>query len=185
MGNLAGTVIQNLILKDLSMDQADQFFRHIEENRASYTDTIPFVSNTHSAAAMRENIARNIQRQTEGISEFYTLWDNDRMAGYFLVREKDLEARWAEIGYMIGKEWQGRGISQKICTLLIDELFDLQAMQKIVICCNDDNLASIGLAKKLGFQLEGNIRKHFVVNGKLRNMLYFGLLKEELLAPGK
>jgi RimJ/RimL family protein N-acetyltransferase len=48
-----------------------------------------------------------------------------------------------------------------------------------VICCNDDNQASIAMAKKLGFQLEGNIRKHFVVNGKIRNMLYFGLLKEE------
>lgn len=179
MGQLSGKAIQGLILKDLSLDQTERFFEHIEENRDVYSDTIPFVSHTHSASEMHENIARNLQRQAEGIAEFYTLWDGERMAGYFLVREKEKEARWAEIGYMIGKEWQGKGISKQICGLLIAELFSEQGMQKIVICCNDDNQASMGLARKLGFQLEGNLRNHYVVNGKLRNMLYFGLLKEE------
>ncbi len=179
MGRLAGIVIDHLVLKDLGTDQADRFFEHIQENLEDYSDTIPFVSRTHTAATMREIIARNLQRQAEGESELYTLWDGDRMAGYFLVREKEKEAKWAEIGYMIGKEWRGKGITKKICDLLIEELFVQQGMQKVVICCNDDNLASIGMAKKLGFQLEGNLRNHYVVNGKTRNMLYFGLLKEE------
>ena len=179
MARLAGTAFGHLVLKDLNMEQADSFFEHIEENRDAYDDTIPFVSKTHTVAAMREVMARNLRRQAEGIAEFYTLWDGPRLAGYFLVREKNKEAKWAEIGYMIGKQWRGQGLSKQICGLLINELFDNQDMHKIVICCNADNLASIGLAKKLGFQEEGNIRNHFVVNGKIRNMLYFGLLKEE------
>jgi ribosomal-protein-serine acetyltransferase len=185
MGQLAGTMIQNLVLKDLSLEQAERFFEHIQENRDAYDDTIPFVSRTHTADAMRENIARNLKRQEEGEAELYTLWDGERMAGYFLIREKEREARWAEIGYMIGREWRGKGTSRQICDLLIEDLFDRQGMQKVVICCNDDNVASIGLAKKLGFRLEGNIRNHFVVNGKVRAMLYFGLLKEEWLEQRK
>ncbi len=179
MANLNGKLINRLVLKDLHLDQAEAFFAHIEENRDGYSDTIPSVSRTHSVAEMRENIVRNLKRQADGSAEFYTLWDGERMAGFFLVREKDLEARWAEIGYMIGKEWQRKGITLQICQMLIEELFEQQGMQKVVICCNDDNQASIGVAQKLGFQLEGNLRNHFVVNGKLRNMLSFGLLKEE------
>ncbi len=179
MGRLNGTTINYLVLRDLDVDQAERFFRHIEENRDSYADTIPFVSKTHSVEAMRGLIAQNLRRQAAGTAEFYTLWDGETMAGYFLVREKDKDARWAEIGYMIGQQWRGRGLSKQICGMLLEELFIHQDMQKIVICCNADNLASIGLAKKLGFQLEGNLRNHFVVNGKLCNMLYFGLLKEE------
>ena len=179
MGRLTGIVIQNLSMKDLSLEQADRFFEHIQENREAYTDTIPFVSGTRTAAAMREIIARNLKRQAEGEAEFYTLWDEERMAGYFLIREKEKEAKWAEIGYMLGKEWRGKGISKKICDLLLEELFVNQGMLKVVICCNDDNFASIGMAKKLGFRLEGNLRNHYIVNGKIRNMLYFGLLKEE------
>jgi len=185
MGRLAGIEISHLVLRDLNIKQADKFFEHIQENREIYEDTIPFVSKTCSVAAMSEVIARNIKRQEEGVAEFYTLWDGDRMAGYFLVRDKDDEAKWAEIGYLIGKEWQRKGISKQICDLLIEELFINQEMGKVVICCNDDNPASIGMAKKLGFQMEGNIRNHFVVNGKIRNMLYFGLLKEEWITCRK
>jgi RimJ/RimL family protein N-acetyltransferase len=179
MGKLTGTVIDGLILKDLSVEQSERFFEHVQENRDIYSDTIPFVSRTHTPAEMRRNIARNLKRQAKGISELYTLWDGERMAGYFLIREKEEEAKWAEIGYMLGKQWQRKGITHKICALLIEELFLNQGMLKVVICCNDDNLASIGVAKSLGFTLEGNLRHHYVVNGKLRNMLYFGLLKEK------
>lgn len=179
MGKLAGTVIDGLVLKDLEIEQAERYFEHVQENRDIYSDTIPSVSKTHTVAEMHENIVRNLKRQKEGLSEFYTLWDGDRMAGLYLIREKEEEAKWAEIGYMLGKQWQRKGITRKICSLLIEELFTNQEMQKVVICCNDDNLASMGVAKKLGFHLEGNLRNHYVVNGKPRNMLYFGLLKEE------
>lgn len=179
MYNPFNILIENLILKDLSLDQAERFFEHIEENRAIYSDTIPFVSRTHTLSDMREVLSRNLKRQEEGLSEFYTLWEGERMAGYYLIREIEQDAQWAEIGYMLGRDWQHRGITKKICSLLIEELFLERGMQKIVICCNDDNLGSIGVARSLGFRLEGNLRNHFVVNGKLRNMLYFGLLKEE------
>lgn len=179
MGKFSGTLIDNLVLKDLSLDQAERFLEHIEANRAIYSDTIPFVSRTHSLEQMREVISSNLKRQETGLSEFYTLWDGERMAGYFLIREIEKEARWAEIGYMIGSEWQHRGITKTICYLLIQDLFLKRGLQKIVICCNDDNLASIGVARSLGFTSEGSLRNHFVVNGKLRNMLYFGLLKDE------
>ena len=179
MSKLAGTVINNLELKDLSLDQAEAFLKHVNENRAIYSDFIPFVSKTHSLTDMLEVISRALKRQQEGLSEFYTLWDGERMAGYYLIREIEREARWAEIGYMLGSEWQHRGITKKVCTLLINELFNDYDMQKIVICCIDSNLGSIGVAKSLGFQLEGNLRNHFVVNEKLCSMLSFGLLKKE------
>jgi ribosomal-protein-serine acetyltransferase len=181
MGHLAGRTYSNLELKDLDVSQAEAFFAHINANREFFVETIPFVSRTHDLETMTKNIERNLARQAEGIGEFYTLWDGNTMAGYFLVREKDFDAGWAEIGYMIGKAWAGRGITTAICRDMIDDLFANQGMGKVVICCNDDNFASIAVAKKLGFTLEGNIRRHFVVNGKIRNMMYFGLLKEEWL----
>lgn len=179
MTTLAGTVIDGLVLKGLAADQAEAFFAHIEANRGQYADTIPFVSRTLDVETMRQNILRNLKRQDEGLADLYTLWDGDTMAGYFLVREKEPDARWAEIGYMVGKAWQGKGIAKRLCRLMLQDLFDTQRMQKVVICCNDDNEASIGMARSLGFREEGRIRNHYVVNGKLRTMLSFGLLKNE------
>lgn len=179
MGMLNGTQVANLVLRDLAIDQAEAFFDHIEENRDSYQDTIPFVSRTLTCDQMRENITRNLQRQEEGAAEFYTLWDGPQMAGYFLLVARETQARWAEIGYMLGSRWRGRHIALEVCRLLLEKIFVTEGLQKAVLHCHDENRASMALATKLGFQLEGRLRNHSAVNGKLRNMLCFGLLREE------
>lgn len=102
MGNLAGTLVGGLLVKDLALDQAEAFWDHIQQNYDQYVDVIPFVSLTPSAEALAQRMAQNLDRQAQGLAEFYTLWEGDRMAGYFLVREKEPAARWAEIGYMLG-----------------------------------------------------------------------------------
>ena len=183
MGRLSGTRVNDLELRDLSEDQAEAFFDHVERNRAIYADFIPFVSRTRDLPAMRRTVEQNLARQAQGLAEFYTLWSGERMAGYFLVREKDPDARWAEIGYMLGREWHRQGITARICTLLIDDLFQHQGMDRIVLACAGANTASIGVGAKLGFTLEGRLRNHCVMNGKRDDMVYMGLLKSEWTAP--
>lgn len=95
------------------------------------------------------------------------------------MREMDREARWAEIGYMLDEDHSGKGITTKACERLIEYLFNTMGMDKVAICCDDRNVGSIGLAKKLNFTLEGNLRNHYVVNGKVRNMNCWGLLNSQ------
>lgn len=174
-----GMMIGPLQLKRLELAQAPAFFSHIEQQRAIYEDTIPFVSRTHTLEQLSDLLRINIEKQHCGEALFYTLWQQQQMAGYVLVREIDAEARWAEIGYMLGKQWHGQGIVTLACRVLIAHLFEQLGMDKVVICCNDDNHASIAVAKRLGFQHEGTLRQHFVVNGIRRNLSYYGLLHSE------
>lgn len=184
MGRLSGTRIKTLELRDLALDQAEAFIDHVERNRDIYADFIPFVSGTRDLPSMRRKIEQNLEQQAQGIAEFYTLWSGARMAGYFLVREKDPDARWAEIGYMLGREWHRQGIAAHVCSLLIDDLFQRQGMDRIVLSCAGANTASIGLGAKLGFTMEGRLRNHCVMNGKRDDLVYMGLLKSEWTPPG-
>ncbi|KFZ36570.1 hypothetical protein HR45_15670 [Shewanella mangrovi] len=174
-----GMMIGPLQLKALHIQDAAAFFEHIEQNRAIYEDTIPFVSRTHSLEQVAALLNANLAKQQCGEALFYTLWHEQQIAGYLLVREIEPQARWAEIGYMLGREWHGKGIMTLACKLLIEHLFTTLAMDKVVICCNDDNKASITMAQRLGFTLEGTLRQYFVVNGVRRNMCSYGLLKHE------
>ncbi|MDF0532915.1 GNAT family N-acetyltransferase [Shewanella yunxiaonensis] len=167
-----------LALKPLCVQQADAFLVHINDNRDVYEDVIPFVSRTHDLRDMQAVISGNLDRQSQGLGHYYTLWDGDTMAGYLLVREINHDANWAEIGYMLGTKWQRRGITTMACHWLIEQLL-ASGIDKIALCCNDDNLGSMAVAEKLGFKLEGNLRQYFIVNGKRRNMCCYGLLKEE------
>ncbi|MCH1919401.1 GNAT family N-acetyltransferase [Shewanella sp. A3A] len=168
-----------LQLKPLALTQAPAFFTHIEQQRSLYEDTIPFVSRTHSLEQLTELLQTSLAKQQRGEALFYTLWHGQQMAGYLLVREIEPQARWAEIGYMLAREWHGKGIITQACQWLIEQLFQQLEMDKIVICCNDDNHGSIAVAKRLGFTLEGTLRQHFVVNGVRRNMCSYGLLRQE------
>ena len=174
-----GMMIGPLQLQRLALSQAPAFFDHIEQQRGLYQDTIPFVSRTHTLEQLTDLLRINIEKQQCGEALFYTLWDQQQMAGYVLVREIDTEARWAEIGYMLGQQWNGQGIVTQACRVLIAHLFEQLGIDKVVICCNDDNHASIAVAKRLGFQHEGTLRQHFVVNGVRRNLSYYGLLQSE------
>ncbi|QSX32768.1 GNAT family N-acetyltransferase [Shewanella avicenniae] len=179
MALATGLMIGPLTLKPLAMADSAAFWQHIEQNRAIYQDTIPFVSGTHTLGQLEQLLTANLAKQAQNEAQFYGLWHGTEMAGYLLVREINPQARWAEIGYMLGQQWHGQGIITKACQLLIDDLFDVSAMDKIALCCNDNNHASIAVAKRLGFTLEGTLRQYFVVNQVRRNMCCFGLLREE------
>jgi len=176
---LSGTTGGPLRVESLAVDQTRAFYAFVEKNRDQFIDTIPFVAGIRSERDLRKLVHRNVRREKAGLSLFWTLWAGEAMVGYYLVREFDLIASWAEIGYMLDRDWQGRGVTVEACRRILSYLFDVRNMNKAVICCNDDNGASIAIARKLGFTPEGVLRNHFVVNGRLRNLAHFGLLSSE------
>ena len=176
---LETTLKDEITIKMLEMRQSEEMYDFITRNREFFIEWIPFVSKIHSLSDIEVLIKNNLERYVQGIGLYYTLWDREKIIGYFLAREIDNEAKWAEIGYAIDESYAGRGLIKRSCLKLIDYLFNALDMDKIVICCAEENEKSKALAEKLGFTLEGNLRNHFVVNGTVRNMLHYGLLKEE------
>jgi len=180
-GALDGRRFEHLVLKQMAAHQAGAFFRNLEENRSDYTDTIPFVSQTADAAALEARMRANLARQALGVGEFYLLFDGEDCAGYFLIREKDRSAGWAEIGYLLGRRWRGRGVATSVCRALIDEVFR-QGFTKVLLCCNDDNQPSRAVAGRLGFTLEGVLKDFMAVAGRSRHLAWFGLAKADYQA---
>ena len=180
IGNMLETTVQDEItLTGLDMRHAQNMYDFIVRNKAFFIEWIPFVSRIHRLQDMETLIKTNLERSAQGLGLYYTLWDHTTLIGYILARDIDREAKWAEIGYMIDKQYAGRGIIKASCIRLMKHLFNELHMDKVVICCTDDNAASQALAHTLGFTLEGTLRNHFVVNGTLRNMSYYGILREE------
>lgn len=177
---MPSTIVKDeIILTTLEMHQVHELYNFVERNKAFFIDWIPFVSHIQSLQDMEKLIKNNLERSRQGLGLYFTLWEHNKLIGYVLARDIDHEAKWAEIGYMIDKEYAGRGIIKIACTQLMTHLFDELHMKKIVICCADENESSKALASTLGFTLEGVLRNHLVVNGTVRNTCYYGMLHEE------
>jgi ribosomal-protein-serine acetyltransferase len=172
---------ENTLVKLMEVHHAKQFYEFAVRGKENFIKWIPFISKCKNEEDFKVLIQLFLEKLMNGTGYLYGLWHHGKTIGIVLVREIDESANWAEIGYMIDIEHEGKGIIKEACIRLIEFLFIERRVQKIVICCDDRNERSIALAKTLGFEFEGNLRRHSRVNEELCNLMHFGLLKEEFI----
>jgi RimJ/RimL family protein N-acetyltransferase len=86
----------------------------------------------------------------------------------------------ATFGIVIGnKDYWGEGYGIEAAKLIIDYGFNQLNLHRISSSALSFNERSIKMHKKVGFQEEGRCRKAKFKNGQFRDLILFGLLKEE------
>ena len=81
----------------------------------------------------------------------------------------------AEIGYWLGKQYQGNGIITRSCQALIHHAFTELAMQKVQIAAAEDNLSSRAVCERLGMKLEGIITNKEKIGDHILNHAIYGM----------
>lgn len=109
---------------------------------------------------------------------------------YFILAEKDglvignlnftggtkpRLAHSGEFGVSVLKEYWGNGIAYELISLLIKWAKE-NRITKINLTVREDNEKAINLYKKLGFEIEGLIRRRFYINGKYYDSHQMGLI---------
>ncbi|GAB3550418.1 GNAT family protein [Noviherbaspirillum agri] len=84
----------------------------------------------------------------------------------------------AEIGYWIGCAAWGQGYATEAARRLVAFAFEL-GLQRVYGRCFKDNPASARVMEKAGMQLEGCLRAHHLRQGRLEDVLLYGLLRNE------
>ena len=86
-----------------------------------------------------------------------------------------------ELGYWLGEKYWRQGYMTEVGNKLIEFAFQKLKLRKLKIPAFTANQASNGLAKKLGFKLEGTLTQHCRAKstGKIHDENIYGLLKKE------
>ena len=87
--------------------------------------------------------------------------------------------RRVEIGYWLGREYEGRGIMTDACRAVITHLFRELELHRVEIRCAVGNLRSAAIAKRLGFTLEGTQREAQLVGGQYHDLFVYGMLRQD------
>lgn len=85
----------------------------------------------------------------------------------------------ATIGYWMGQEHAGRGYMAAALVALIPFAFRTLNLHRLVAASLPNNVRSIGLLEKLGFQREGIARGMVCINGQWRDHIVFAMLKDD------
>lgn len=88
----------------------------------------------------------------------------------------------AEIGYNVISSARSKGIATQALRAITQRLFSETSLRKLIAYVHEDNLPSIKVLKNSGYQQEGLLREHYLVNGQPANEIIFGLLKKEAVA---
>lgn len=106
--------------------------------------------------------------------------ETDEHIGNVKIDFHDKQANVSELGLLIGnKNYWGKGVGRQACTLAINYGFNVMNLRKIYLAVYENNLNAKKLYEKLGFQLEGTLRKHVMANGHLCDKYLMGIFKNE------
>lgn len=95
---------------------------------------------------------------------------------YFSLNPRN---RSAEIGYMIGPEFQGQGYATAGLGCLLDLLFNEKSLNKVYAQTGEFNTASVALLRRWGFHQDARLRQHHELDGIMHDDLVFSLLEGE------
>lgn len=84
-----------------------------------------------------------------------------------------------EIGYVLHRDWWGRGLASEVVGGLLELGFGQLSAHRIYAQVDPENPPSSRLLLRLGFRQEGHLRRDLLVRGEWRDSLVFGMLVEE------
>jgi len=101
------------------------------------------------------------------------------------VSVEGVDYRRPELGYWLVPEVHGEGYGKEAVALAVEYVFRQYDVPAVGAGAYDYNDASRGLLESLGFVEEGRRRKFMFVDGEHRDMVQYGLLREEWKKHGE
>lgn len=90
-----------------------------------------------------------------------------------------LRNKHCELYMYMDPNFQGRGLGFYACRRLCEYAFNDLCLEKVFLFTFSDNKRANKLYEKIGFKLEGVLRKHTYKDAKLHDRNFYGILRNE------
>ena len=108
-------------------------------------------------------------KHRDAVSFVVTLKDEDKYIGHITAMQFDRVFKFAELAYIIDKEYWGRGIATEAVTKVVDFLVNTMKIHKIRAGFFAKNIASKKVLQKAGFKQEGYLRDNAFLDGEFED----------------
>jgi RimJ/RimL family protein N-acetyltransferase len=110
-------------------------------------------------------------------SDFAIASAHEIIGGVGYHRQSDVYRLSAEVGYWVGEPFWGRGIATRAVRALSEWVFATTPVVRIYAHVFDWNPASARVLEKVGFALEGRMRRSVIKEGKIIDQLVYALVR--------
>lgn len=169
---------ENFKIIDFDPKGAASFFKLVDDNRTRLEDFFPGTISDNNTLEDSLQYFQSVTQEIKDRSYFpFILCDKStkEYIGLVDIKRIDWAIPKAEIGYFIDANYQGKGIISKAVAAVMVYVEKEYQFKKILCRAHSENLGSIQIALKNGFQLEGIIRNDFKTSkGELVDLNYYG-----------
>jgi [ribosomal protein S5]-alanine N-acetyltransferase len=130
-------------------------------------------------SAWRQRLSRYMEDHGSGTALPFFIFENASGAligGITLGNIRYGVAQTGQIGYWIGERYAGQGLMLEALGLLVHHAFGELRLHRIEAACIPDNLRSLRLLEKAGFQREGLLRSYLRINGIWQDHYLYALV---------
>lgn len=138
-------------LREVTFDQAETLFSLTDANREYLAEWLPWVNDTNSAQDSTSFIKDIHEKRDNGQEYGFGIYVDGNLAGHTSLMHVLGDDRDPEIGYWIGQEFSGQGLTSKSADALTNFAFEKLGLSKVIIRADTENLASNKIAENLGY----------------------------------
>ena len=157
----------------------------VEDIFAVRSDPVVQLYNAVPHLTRDETLGFIAEQQTKYVRRTELTWalmvrDLGRVVGDVTLFDWDRYHRRALIGYELARDQWGKGFAREAIRAVLNFAFEQMALNRIEIWTSAANQRSLRLAQRLGFTLDGRLRKRILEDdGQFHDCAIFGLMRDD------
>lgn len=176
---------ERVIVRPHTPADFDELWTIIQASRDELRPWLPFADQSQDTLRnwLAKTSAQWITREFMGMAIVERA--SHRLVGNIgLMVKEGWEIRSFEIGYWLATSAVGHGYMAGAVRLVTDFAFDHLDAQRVMIRCDAENVRSAAVPARLGFTLEGRMRRDFASpDGHIRDTLVFSMIRDDKRWP--
>ena len=167
-----------LLLRKMTPDDAEAVFAYASDPETSRYVIWETHLSVEDSRAFLELVASRCE--SGGEPEWGIVYKGDhRFVGTCGFVNWEPEHARAELGYVLSREYWGRGLASEAARAMISFGFTVMDLNRIEARCISENAASARVMQKAGMTYEGTLRQRELIKGAYRNMKVYSVLRDE------
>lgn len=150
-----------------------------EENRDYLRPWLRWAEEEQSVDESKKFLTHSLHALADESEVVWTIWYKGELAGLVGSSAIDRKNLDIEVGYWLGKGFDGKGLISMALTELLDHLFCTLDLHRVELYINPKNEPSKKVAKRFGFTHEATQRRSYLSDGVLVDMEVHGLLRQD------
>ena len=167
-----------LLLRRIVPGDAPAFYEQRRDKELMQYIARPLATCLEDVQKLMDQLDNNINNN-ESINWTITMPPDDTMIGSIGFVRMNPEHYRAEVGYMLGAAWHGKGIMTEALEAVINYGFKEMKLHSIEGGITPKNIASARTLEKAGFVREGLFRENYFWEGEFSDSAVYGLLRSD------